>query len=103
MPPKAFDKDDTETANAVPDPGASLAAAHQAAAAAPADDSETFVVKLAPRHAQYLRMRAQMNGRTPEEHLADILRVFRAHHDTARPDQRRAPVQHGEQAATFRA
>jgi hypothetical protein len=94
--PKAYNIDDGAETAPVPD-------RVPAPEAAPADDSETFVVKLAPRHAQYLRMRAQMNGRTPEEHLADILRVFRAHHDTARPDQRRVPVQHGEQAATFRA
>jgi hypothetical protein len=61
---------------------------------AEADGRIAVVVRLQPRHHEYLAERAAAHGETPERHLETILRTFRSHHDTARPtgggSQRRA-------------
>jgi hypothetical protein len=53
----------------------------------PAEDDGRIavVVRLQPRHHEYLADRAALHGETPERHLETILRTFRSHHDTARP------------------
>jgi hypothetical protein len=67
------------------------------------DDRETFVVRLQPRHALYLRQRAAMFGQTPEDHLEGILRQFRSHHDMHRPEHQPRDHGPGEPAVTMRA
>jgi hypothetical protein len=83
--------------------GAAMTDAPERAAMMEDDGRETFTVTVEARHAVYLRARAAAHGRTPEQHLVDIMRVFRAHHDTARPDLPQRAQQPGDPPRTWRA
>jgi len=85
---------ENDKANAAPT-AAEVAAAEQAAreAADAARDAQTrkantFTTTLKPMHADYLRRRAADHEQTPDEHLAQIVMQFWAHHD----DWRRAQM-----------
>lgn len=50
-----------------------------------ADDRINFMVRLKPRHAERLAVRAAAHGEDPQRHIETILREFFAHHDTFDP------------------
>lgn len=62
----------------------------------PEDDGRRAVtVRIARRHMEYLTARAAQHNEPVARHIETILREFRAHHDTRRPDQQIPPAAPG--------
>jgi hypothetical protein len=72
--------------------------------APPAEDDGRLplIVRLKPRHMEWLRQRAAVHGDTPERHAETILREFQARHDPLRDIGSQAPAGPGQPAATYR-
>lgn len=62
---------------------------------ADADGRVAVVVRLPPRHVDYLAARARSHGEPLARHIETILREFRAHFDTRRPDHQIPPPEPG--------